>query len=360
MTKRITLDDIAAAAHVSKATVSKALNDTGQLSAHTRRLILKTADELGYVKTANVQTPRCKTGLIGLVTSDLEGRFSNPALIGAENTLGSTNHAVLLTNSRGDPKLERAHIDQLAARRVDGLLMLGGETDSRPPLKPNTALGIPIVYAYAPSNNPEDCSVTCDNVAAGAMAIDHLLLRGRRHIAIVSGPEHYTATKDRLAGARKALKQSGLQLAAPVCYGNWHESWGRTAVQLLLSKGVRIDGIYCLNDMLARGVIETLLAQGIRVPEDIAVIGHDNWQVTATECRVPITSFDNNLQTRRPASAGRHQWQSSPWHDIYRLLVDSKKINNGIISHSQKRRLQCHDRALQTPHRGRKGKESIS
>ena len=64
----------------------------------------------------------------------------------------------------------------------------------------------------------------------------------------------------------------------------------------LLSKGVRIDGIYCLNDMLARGVIETLLAQGIRVPEDIAVIGHDNWQVTATECRVPITSFDNNLQ----------------------------------------------------------------
>lgn len=187
MTKRITLDDIAAAAHVSKATVSKALNDTGQLSAHTRRLILKTADELGYVKTANVQTPRCKTGLIGLVTSDLEGRFSNPALIGAENTLGSTNHAVLLTNSRGDPKLERAHIDQLAARRVDGLLMLGGETDSRPPLKPNTALGIPIVYAYAPSNNPEDCSVTCDNVAAGAMAIDHLLLRGRRHIAIVSG-----------------------------------------------------------------------------------------------------------------------------------------------------------------------------
>lgn len=224
MTKRITQDDIAAAAHVSKATVSKALNDTGQLSAYTRRLILKTADELGYVKTANVQTPRCKTGLIGLVTSDLEGRFSNPALIGAENTLGSTNHAVLLTNSRGDPKLERAHIDQLAARRVDGLLMLGGETDSRPPLKPNTALGIPIVYAYAPSNNPEDCSVTCDNVAAGAMAIDHLLLRGRRHIAIVSGPEHYTATKDRLAGARKALKQSGLQLAAPVCYGNWHES----------------------------------------------------------------------------------------------------------------------------------------
>ena len=296
MAKRITLDDIAAATYVSKATVSKALNDTGQLSAHTRRLILKTADELGYVKTANSQATRCRTGLIGLVTSDLEGRFSNPALIGAENTMGSTSHAVLLTNSRGNPKLERAHIDQLAARKVDGLLILGAETDTRPPLKPNTTLGIPVVYAYAPSNNPEDCSVTCDNVAAGAMAIDHLLSRGRQHIAIISGPEYYAATKDRLAGAKSALKRSGIRLAAPVHYGNWHESWGRAAARLLLNGNTPIDGIYCLNDMLARGVIETLLGHGIRVPEDIAVIGHDNWQITATECTVPITSFDNNLQ----------------------------------------------------------------
>ena len=296
MAKRITLDDVAAAAHVSKATVSKALNNTGQLSAHTRRLVLLTADKLGYRKTTGVQETRCKSGLIGLVTSDLEGRFSNPALIGAENTLGSTNHAVLLTNSRGDPRLERAHIDQMAARGIDGLLILGGETDSRPPLKPNTALGIPIVYAYSPSNAPEDCSVTCDNVAAGAAAINHLLSRGRRHIAIISGPEHYAATRDRLTGARMALHHAGIRLAAPICYGNWHESWGRIATRLLLEKNTHIDGIYCLNDLLARGSIETLLSRNMRVPEDIAVLGHENWQITVTECAVPITSFDNNLQ----------------------------------------------------------------
>ena len=124
MTHRVTLDDIAVAANVSKATVSKALNDTGQLAAHTRRLVLKTAEDLGYRKPISASAMQRKTGLIGLVSADLEGRFSTPALIGAENTLGTTNHAVLLTNSRGDPKLERAHIDQLAARGIDGLLVL--------------------------------------------------------------------------------------------------------------------------------------------------------------------------------------------------------------------------------------------
>lgn len=184
----------------------------------------------------------------------------------------------------------------MAARGIDGLLVLGGETDARPPIKPNTALGVPIVYAYAPSTDPNDCSVTCDNVSAGAMAIDHLLSHGRRCIVIISGPEHYQATKDRLAGARQAIEQAGIRLAAPVRYGSWREAWGRTATRLLLENDVHVDGIYCLNDMLARGAIETLYDWGLRVPEDVEVIGHDNWAVTATECRVPITSFDNNLQ----------------------------------------------------------------
>ena len=296
MAKRVTLDDIAAAAHVSKSAVSKALNDTGQLAAHTRRIILKTAKDLGYRKPVSAEMMRRHTGLIGLVSADLEGRFATPALIGAENTLGTTNHAVLLTNSRGDPKLERAHIDQLAARGVDGLLIMGGETDSRLPVTPNISLGVPIVYVYAPSTNPSDCSVTCDNIKAGEMAIGHLLSHGRRCIAIISGPEYYQATKDRLAGARRALEKNGIRLVAPIRYGSWRENWGRTAMRLLLEDDVPVDGVYCLNDMLARGAIETLHDWDLRVPEDVEVIGHDNWAVTATECRVPITSFDNNLQ----------------------------------------------------------------
>lgn len=297
MSSRVTLQDVADASHVSLATASKALNGTGHIAAHTRRLVQTTAKELGYKmrSQATRQTVRQQSGLIGLVSADFEGRFSMPALSGAEDTLGVANHAVLLTNSRGNPQIERAHIDQMAARGVDGLLILGGETDARPPIKPGTALGIPIVYAYAPSTDPNDCSITVDNVHAGETAIHHLLEQGRTHIAVLAGPEYYRATKDRMAGAEKAMREAGLTFSAPTRYGNWHESWGRAATNLLIESGAQVDGLYCLNDMLARGSIESLLDHGIRVPEDVAVLGHDNWSVTATECRIPITTFDNNM-----------------------------------------------------------------
>lgn len=297
MSSRVTLQDVADASHVSLATASKALNGTGNISAHTRRLVQTTAKELGYTQRAQAkqQTTHHQSGLIGLVSADFEGRFSMPALSGAEDTLGVANHAVLLTNSRGNPKIERAHIDQLAARGVDGLLILGGETDARPPVRPSTALGIPIVYAYAPSTDPNDCSITVDNVRAGEAAINHLLGQGRTHIAMLAGPEYYRATADRVAGAEQAMAAAGLSFSAPTRYGNWHESWGRAATNLLIESGAQVDGLYCLNDMLARGSIESFLDHGIRVPEDVAVIGHDNWSVTATECRIPITTFDNNL-----------------------------------------------------------------
>ncbi len=316
MTHRVTLDDIAVAANVSKATVSKALNDTGQLAAHTRRLVLKTAEDLGYRKPISASAMQRKTGLIGLVSADLEGRFSTPALMSTENTLGTTNHAVLLTNSRGDPKLERAHIDQLAARGIDGLLVLGGETDLRPPIKPNTALAFPSSTPM-PINRPQ-------------RLLGDLRQRQRwgdghqpsaqpwtpASVVIISGPEHYQATKDRLAGARRAAEQAGIRLAAPVRYGSWREAWGRTATRLLLEDDVHVDGIYCLNDMLARGAIETLHDWDLRVPEDVEVIGHDNWAVTATECRVPITSFDNNLQEigRRAARQLLDAIKGNPHH----------------------------------------------
>nr|WP_217625503.1 LacI family DNA-binding transcriptional regulator [Bifidobacterium colobi] len=292
------MQDVADAAHLSLATASKALNGTGHIAAHTRRLVQTTAQELGYQQrtAAEKRIVRQQSGLIGLVSADLEGRFSMPALAGAEDTLGVANHAVLLTNSRGDPQIERNHIDQMAARGVDGLLILGGETDARPPVKPSTVLGIPIVYVYAPSTDPADSSITVDNGLAGQAAINHLLGQGRTHIAILAGPEYYAATKDRVKGAEQAMAEAGLRFSAPTRYGNWHESWGRVATNLLIESGEQVDGLYCLNDMLARGAIESFLEHGIRVPEDVAVIGHDNWSVTATECRIPITTFDNNMR----------------------------------------------------------------
>ena len=291
----VRLQDVADASNVSLATASKVLNGSGRISARTRRLVMHAADNLGYHKRPRFAQAQQRSGLIGLISSDFAGRFSLSAITGAENTLGAANHAVLMINSHGDPQIERDHIDQLAARGVDGLLILNDETNPRPPIKQTTAMGLPTVYIYAPSSNPSDCSVSCNNVQAGYRAINHLIEHRRRRIVILAGNDNYVATKDRLHGARQALEEAGLEPACPTRFGNWHESWGRAGASLLISEGIRFDALYCLNDMIARGAIEVLTRHGIRVPEDVAVVGHDNWSVTVSECSIPITSFDNNL-----------------------------------------------------------------
>ena len=297
MKNNVRLLDVANAANVSLATASKALNGTGRISARTRRLVLQKAENLGYHRRPWQHQTTQQSGLIGLVSSDLVGRFSLPVITGAERTLGVANHAVLLMNSRGNPNIERDHIDQLAARGVDGLLILNDTTDPRTPIRRATSMGVPTVYVYGSSTDHTDCSITCDNVEAGSRAIDHLVRQGRSRIVILAGLDHYVATRDRLAGASRALAQAGLELVCPTRFGDWHEWWGRAGVNLLISEGVRFDALYCLNDMIARGAIETLTSHGIRVPDDVAVIGHDNWDVTATESSIPISSFDNNLDS---------------------------------------------------------------
>lgn len=113
--------------------------------------------------------------------------------------------SVLLANARGDAALERQHVEKLLSLKVDGLLIVQCETNPRPTLGHDW--GVPLVYVYGPSTDPKDCSVTCDNVDAGRMAINHLISCGRRHIAIIGGDETYTAaTRPHQGSSRGALR----------------------------------------------------------------------------------------------------------------------------------------------------------
>lgn len=105
------------------------------------------------------------------------------------------------------------------------------------------------------------------------MAINHLISCGRRHIAIIGGGETYTVATDRTKGALEALAELGIEPAGPIRYGKWDESWGRAATRLLLDQGVTFDAVVCQNDQLARGCIDVLKQQDLRIPDDVAVIG---------------------------------------------------------------------------------------
>lgn len=294
MVAKVRLSDVAREAHVSLATASKALNGTDRVSAETVRTVRDVAERLGYRSPDARESRRMRSGLVGLITSDYNGRFALPLLMGAESTLGATNHAALLMNSHGKPTLERSHINQLAARGVDGLIVVGDTTNPRPPLPRSATMGLPVVYAYDPSTAHEDCNVICDNMGAGRQAIEYLIGIGKRHIAVVGGADTFQASRDRSAGAMETFAMYGLT-PLESWSDRWSEEWGEQAAQLLARRHPDLDAVYCLSDEIARGMARGLAAAGRNVPRDVAIVGHDNWDVFATNSHPTLTTFDNNI-----------------------------------------------------------------
>lgn len=290
-----TIRDVAAAAGVSVGTASKALNGRGKLRAETRARVAAAAEQLGFRPNTLARGLLAgRTFTVGLITSDSFGRFSIPVMLGAEDALGAGQMSVLMSDTRDDPIREQHYIQRLLARRVDGLIITGRRTEPRPSI--GRDLPVPVVYAMTQSTDPRDFSVIPDDVGGGELAVRHLLATGRRVIGHVTGPERFLAARQRAEGAARVLADAGLELAGgDVLYGAWSEEWGRQAADILLRAEPALDGVFCGSDQIARGVAETLRERGRRVPDDVALIGFDNWEPMALGCRPPLTTVDMNL-----------------------------------------------------------------
>jgi LacI family transcriptional regulator len=293
--RRATLADVARLAGVSVSTASKALNGRSHVRADTRARVLQAAQQLSFSPNTLARGLLAgRTGTVGLLTSDLEGRFIIPILMGVEDAFGTGKVNGFLCDARGDAIREQHHLQALLSRQVDGLIIVGSRTDPRPSL--GRDLPVPVVYTYAPSDEPDDLSIVCDNVGAGRLAIEHLITCGRTRIAHITGDPGYGASRERAQGASAALADAGLPLMGEVFYGMWTEGWGRAAAAMLLERHPQIDAVFCGSDLVARGVIDTLRDHGRHIPDDIAVIGFDNWEVLSTNARPPLTSIDMNLK----------------------------------------------------------------
>lgn len=295
---RSTLADVAKRAHVSLSTASKAVNGRPDVRSSTRDRILEVAEQLSFVPPhARRRTElgnEGQVGSVGLLTSDLMGRFSNPILRGAEDTFGSGRVSVFLCDARDDSIREQHYLRALIERGVYGIIVVGSRPDPRPSLGSN--LPVPLVYAYAPSRDSNDISVVSDNVGAGRLVVQHLLGMGRRKIAFIAGDSDYGASHDRILGATAVLAEEGLEPISPVRYGAWSESWGRDATAAIVDQHPDVDGIVCGSDQIARGALDTLRDLKLDVPGQIAVTGHDNWHVLALDARPPLTTVDMRME----------------------------------------------------------------
>ena len=291
-----TISDVAARAGVSIATASKAINGRAQVRAETRRRVLEAAEELGFRPNDLARSLLSgQTRTVGLLTSDSVGRFGIPVLLGAEDAFGAGEMAVLLCDARGDAIREQYHLRTLLGRRVDGLIVVGQSTDPRPSLSRD--LSVPVVYAYAPSEDPADVSFVPDDVGGAQTAIRHLVTLGRRRIAHITGPTHYQAARERVEGIRSGLDEAGLTLSGEPLHGAWSQRWGRQAAEIVFRADPEVDAVMCGSDQIAAGFVEAARERGRRVPDDVAVVGYDNWEVLSTETRPPLTTIDMNLES---------------------------------------------------------------
>ncbi|MFJ6159031.1 LacI family DNA-binding transcriptional regulator [Pseudarthrobacter sp. NPDC092184] len=300
--RRVTLADVANASGVSVGTVSKALNNRGQLREDTRDRVLAAAHKLGF-ETLPAESSSSGVITIGLVTSDDIGRFSIPVMYGLEDSFGPDQASVLISNSRGDLVRERHCVETLASRNVDGIVVMTNHTGPRAPL-PKTS--VPIVYVMGQSSDPEDMSVVVDQVQGMLLALEHAANLGHQNIAYVAGPRQDYSARIRAQAVQEHAPAFGLTLVGDrALYGNWSEAWGRQAAQMLRQRVEPVDMVLCGSDEIARGVADGLREANIVVPHDVSIIGFDNWAAAALNSRPALTTIDMNLEELGRAAGAR-------------------------------------------------------
>jgi LacI family transcriptional regulator len=293
--KSVTLQDVAQAAGVTIGTASKAINGRGKLSQETRERVRSEAQRLGFhLRGMELHAVENRHAMIGVLTSDIYGRFSLPLLMGIEEAFsGHATSAVLCTTR--DQEQEQAHIQTLLQRQVDGFIVSARREDVRSPidLRQNT---LPVVYAHTQVADTRALCVLPDDAQGARLAIEHLISIGRRQFAHITGPSYFDAVRLREGAMRQVLSDHAIPFSEQrALSGPWYESWGYTAAQYLLKQDPSIDALFCGSDQLARGAVEALHDLGIRIPSDVAIVGFDNWEPIATATRPALTTIDMNL-----------------------------------------------------------------
>ncbi|TPM30819.1 LacI family DNA-binding transcriptional regulator [Mesorhizobium sp. B2-3-4] len=292
--KPVTLRDVAARAGVSVATASKALNDQGRMTAETRERIRETARSLGFRPNSLAQSLlRRRSFTVGLLTNDTYGRFSLPLMSGISDALVDAGVSVFLCNVEEDPRLGQLHVEAMLDKRVDGIIATGKRIDRHLPVDLSD-LRVPVIYAFT-QPDPDAIAFVSDDAGGARLAVEHFCRLGRRRIAHVSGPASFAVVPSRAQAYRDVLEEHGLPAMEPLL-GSWSEAWGHEAVARLFDGGAeKPDAVFCGNDQIARGVIDALRERGLGVPNDVGVIGFDNWEIVAEATRPPLTSVDMNL-----------------------------------------------------------------
>lgn len=274
-----TISDIARRAGVSKATVSRVINDKpGGVSEATKQRILKLIDEMEYRPNSLARSVAiARSYTIGVVIPDIANHFFNVVLRGIDDYLSAHGYAMLLCNSDNDPQKEQKHLMSFVDKRVDGVILCSGVSNEEF-LRSYRRFGTPLVLiGRAFDNFFSDAGVTGDNISGAADAVEHLVKSGNRRLLYLDGNPKTSGTIQRLAGYRKALSAAGIEFDPSLVFqGEFSIEYGHRSVLKALDSGISFDAVFSGSDLAAIGAIKALFERKLRVPEDIEVIGFDD------------------------------------------------------------------------------------
>ncbi|MGF6494620.1 LacI family transcriptional regulator [Luteibacter sp. 621] len=271
----VTIKDVARMANVSVASVSRALNGHGGVTAETQKRIREVAARLRYVPHSAARsliTRRTQT--IGALLPDLHGAFFSELIRGIDLAARARGLYLLVSSSHGDAT-EAAIALRAMQGRVDGLLVMSPHADAAF-LDENLPIVLPTVLINSHVRSERHAALDVDDFGGAKAMVEHLLGNGRQRIVFIAGPEVNHDVQERCRGYREALAAAGLGDSAVVLQGDFTEESGYRMAKEALAMSPRPDAIFAANDMMAIGALSALAEAGVRTPDEIAVTGFDD------------------------------------------------------------------------------------
>jgi LacI family transcriptional regulator len=277
-----TIAEVAEKAGVSASTVSHVINKTRYVSAEVTEQVLAAMDELGYRPNALARSlRRGETLTLGMILPDSANPFFAEIGHAIENEAFRKNYSMILCNTDGDPQKEAMYAEVLSNKQVDGMIFVatGEKSDTVQTLQRHN---LPLVLVDRQLHEVEADTVLANNQQGGALVAEYLTALGHRRLGCITGPSLLTLSAERVTGFQEALQARGL-MDKPVLLerGDFHPSSGYQAALRLLQSEARPTAIFACNDMMAIGVYRAAAQLGLRIPEDLAVVGFDDIELSS-------------------------------------------------------------------------------
>ena len=300
-----TIQDVARVAGVSTATVSRALSTPDRVSDRTRSIVLEAVESTGYVANEMARNLRQqKSNSICVIAPDLSNPFFSFIISGIEQICGPRGYGVFVTESGLSQKEKMRVVNLMAASRTDGYIVLDGMLDHSM-LKARGRPGnlAPIVSACEWTNSSAAPSVTVDNVGGAMQAVQHFAALGHTKVGHITGPKENVLAVERIKGFKQGLDSCGLEYRDDfVLEGGFSLESGQTAAETWLKMKDRPTAMFCASDREAFGFISRLAKDGVRVPEDVSVIGFDDIEVSGYFVPALTTVSQPRVQIGRRAA----------------------------------------------------------